>query len=757
MVAPHKLPEFYEMMAQIQAPYKVYIDNVQTLINRAMPANASMKFDFKNYHDFDTIYKNLDDLANQYPNVVQSIVGGKTYEGRKIKGVKVSFKPNNPGVFIESGIHAREWIAPATAMYIFHQLLTSNNTEVRTLAESPVFNPDGYVYTHTTNRLWRKTRKPYGFRCYGCDPNRNWGYEWNTGGSSNNPCSETYAGPMPFSEIETRSMSTYISSISDKFYVYIALHSYSQLLMFPYGYTADRVDNYDLLYDIGMKTITALAKRYGTDYTVGNIAETIYVASGNSADWIKGTYNKSIVYTYELRDGGQYGFLLPPEQIIPTGEETLDSIIAMLREAKTLKKYGYEFDTMRCYNFHYKSIFIMWKTILCMIMGLVTAEQITFDDYKVIKINVTTNRQVELLNQIAKDPDHFSIWKEPSVNKQAELMVAPQKLSEFYELMAQIQAPYKVSIENVQALINQATTAKASETFDFTKYHTLDTIYNYLDDLEKKYPNIVQTVVAGKSYEGREIKGVKISFKQNNPGVFFESSIHAREWIAPATVLYILDQLLTSNNRYVRNLAESHNWYIFPVCNPDGYVYTYTTNRMWRKTRKPYGDNCYGTDPNRNWGYTWQSASNDSGPCTETYPGPAPFSDIEIKSLSKYIKSICNKFYIYLSFHSYSQLLMFPYSYTVEHVDNYNDLETYNKIIMYKETMWLLLLLDEAYGSSVDWVKFACGTPLLFAYELRDQGEYGFLLPSKEIIPTGEETLDSILAILKEATVLGYP
>ncbi|EGI71157.1 Zinc carboxypeptidase A 1, partial [Acromyrmex echinatior] len=180
MVAPHKLPEFYDIMAQIQAPYKVYIENVQTLINRTMPTNASMKFDFKNYYDLDTIYKNLDDLVEQHPNVVQSIEGGETYEGRKIKGVKISFKPDNPGVFIESGIHAMEWIAPATAMYILHQLLTSTDTEVRTLAEShdwyifPVFNPDGYVYTHTTNRLWRKTRKPYGSDCYGCDLNRNW-------------------------------------------------------------------------------------------------------------------------------------------------------------------------------------------------------------------------------------------------------------------------------------------------------------------------------------------------------------------------------------------------------------------------------------------------------------------------------------------------------------------------------------------------------------------------------------------------------
>ncbi|KAG5308073.1 CBPA1 carboxypeptidase, partial [Acromyrmex insinuator] len=345
MVAPYKLREFYKMMAQIQAPYKVYIENVQTLINRTMPTNASMKFDFENYHDLDTIYKNLDDLAKQYPNVVQSIVGGETYKGRKIKGVKVSFKPNNPGVFIESGIYPMEWIAPATAMYILHQLLTSNNKKIRTLAEShdwyifPVFNPDGYVYTHTTNRLWRKTRKPYGSDCYGCDLNRNWDYKWNTGGASNNSCSEIYAGPAPFSEIETSSMSTYINSISDNFYVYIALHSYSQLLMFPYGYTADRVDNYNLLYDIGMKTIRALAKRYGTDYTVGSIAE-IYVASGNTVDWIKGIYNKSIVYTYELRDKYQYGFLLPPEQIIPTGQETLDSIIAMLKKIKTLQNKG---------------------------------------------------------------------------------------------------------------------------------------------------------------------------------------------------------------------------------------------------------------------------------------------------------------------------------------------------------------------------------------------------------------------------------
>lgn len=156
MVAPHILPQFNEIMTQIGISYEVNIENVQELIDQTMPLNRLMSFDFNNYHTLERIYANLNNLAKQYPDNVQIIIGGTTYEGRQIKGVKVSFKANNPGIFIEGGIHAREWISPATAMYILHQVLTSNEMDVRAMAEShdwyifPVFNPDGYVYTHTT-------------------------------------------------------------------------------------------------------------------------------------------------------------------------------------------------------------------------------------------------------------------------------------------------------------------------------------------------------------------------------------------------------------------------------------------------------------------------------------------------------------------------------------------------------------------------------------------------------------------------------
>ncbi|XP_067211704.1 zinc carboxypeptidase [Linepithema humile] len=340
MVAPHKLPEFYDAMAQVNIPYQICIDDVQELIEETTSLSRSRTFDFTSYHTLDVIYKRLDELAAEHPNKVQVVVGGKTYEGRQIKGVKVSFKANNPGIFVEGGIHAREWISPATVMFILEQLLTSKDADVRALAEShdwyifPSFNPDGYVYTHTKNRLWRKTRKPYSVLCYGSDPNRNWDYRWRTGGASSNPCDETYAGSAPFSDIETKSLSEYIKSISDKFYAYISFHSYSQLLMFPYGHTREHLENHDELLAIGSKSIAALKKRYGTEYVTGNIAETIYIATGSTVDYVKGVLRKPISYTYELRDRGRYGFLLPPDQIIPTGEETMDSLVALFKEAK---------------------------------------------------------------------------------------------------------------------------------------------------------------------------------------------------------------------------------------------------------------------------------------------------------------------------------------------------------------------------------------------------------------------------------------
>ncbi|KAF2896241.1 hypothetical protein ILUMI_09935 [Ignelater luminosus] len=351
MVPPHMKYNFEDFLKLQNLKSELYIKNVQKLIDqeRITTKNHTRATDWKRYQTLDEIYAWMDSLQAQYPGIVQSVVGGQSYEGRQIRGVKVSYKSGNKAAFIEGGIHAREWIAPATVTYMLNQLLTSSDPAVRDVAENhdwyifPSVNPDGYVYTHTRDRMWRKTRKPYGL-CVGADPNRNWGYQWMNGGASNNPCFDTYAGSSPFSEIETKSLSDYMETFMDKIEVYFDFHAYSQYLMFPYGHAGLEVPkNNALLHKIGRKAGQVLAQRYGTIYSVGNIPEVIYVASGGSCDWVMNKmdaeHNGGHVYVYELRDTGRHGFLLPADQIIPTGEETLDSVVSIMQDVRASRKH----------------------------------------------------------------------------------------------------------------------------------------------------------------------------------------------------------------------------------------------------------------------------------------------------------------------------------------------------------------------------------------------------------------------------------
>ncbi|XP_073824116.1 zinc carboxypeptidase A 1-like [Musca autumnalis] len=354
VVAPHKVPDFLEIMGVNEIEYKLIESNLQSQLEddeqqvaKSNPNARSIDYNWEQYYELDDTYRWLQQLAVQYPGVVTLIEGGKTYQGRSILGVKISkSKTTKPGIFVEAGIHAREWIAPATATYLINQLLTSNVESVRNIAENydwyvfPHANPDGYVYTHTTDRLWRKTRTPYG-SCFGADPNRNWGFQWNTVGSSNNPCSDTYAGPSAFSEIETRSLSEYIASLKGKIFLYISFHAYSQFLLYPYGHTASLPANAKDLKQVFDVSVAAINKRYGTKYTGGNIYDAIYPASGASVDWAYENVGTKMSFCYELRpSSSSVGFKLPASQIIPTGEETVDSITAMVQEVQKLGYFG---------------------------------------------------------------------------------------------------------------------------------------------------------------------------------------------------------------------------------------------------------------------------------------------------------------------------------------------------------------------------------------------------------------------------------
>lgn len=96
---------------------------------------------------------------------------------------------------------------------------------------------------------------------------------------------------------------------------------------------------------------------------------------------------------------------------------------------------------------------------------------------------------------------------------------------------------------------------------------------NYLYQLSTDYPEIANISVIGRTHENRELILLKISsgIGTNKPSIFIEGGIHAREWISPAQVLYIADQLVTNaSNKY---LYQNVDWYLLPMANPDGYEY----------------------------------------------------------------------------------------------------------------------------------------------------------------------------------------
>ncbi|XP_062435025.1 carboxypeptidase A1-like [Rhea pennata] len=319
-------------------PYTVMIEDVQALVDRErtwtsrrrlLPASSDA-FDYAAYHDLDEIYAFMDLLVAENPALVTKLEIGRTTEGRPIYVLKFSKGgAGRPAVWIDTGIHSREWVTQASGVW-FAKAIASDHEKDEGLAsvldEMDIFleivtNPDGFVFTHTKNRMWRKTRSARsGSLCVGVDPNRNWDAGFGGSGSSGNPCSETYRGPYAHSEPEVKAIVDFVKAHGN-IKAFISIHSYSQLLLYPYGYTTTPAADQEELHQVAEKAVAALSSAYGTQYKYGSIIKTIYQASGGTIDW---TYNQGVKYsfTFELRDTGRYGFLLPAAQIVPTAQET---------------------------------------------------------------------------------------------------------------------------------------------------------------------------------------------------------------------------------------------------------------------------------------------------------------------------------------------------------------------------------------------------------------------------------------------------
>jgi murein tripeptide amidase MpaA len=287
------------------------------------------------YFTLNEIYSRLDSMYARYPNIITpKFQIGTSIENRPIYAVKISDNPNNnedePQVHINSLIHAREPAAMMAVMYYMYYLLENYGTDAevtylvnnREIYFVPVINPDGYEHNRSTNPngggMWRKNRRNNG-GSFGVDLNRNFGYMWglNNVGSSGTPSSETYRGTAPFSEPETQAIRNFCNL--KNFKTALNYHTYSNLLLYPWGYTNQPTPDNDLFVEFSTDMVAF------NGYQNGQPPVILYEVNGAADDWMYGEQDakpKIISMTPEVGSSSD-GFWPPQSRIFPLAMENL--------------------------------------------------------------------------------------------------------------------------------------------------------------------------------------------------------------------------------------------------------------------------------------------------------------------------------------------------------------------------------------------------------------------------------------------------
>jgi predicted deacylase len=345
--APENVEELLKIFRLHRVKYTTKIQDVDKLIqlskvkgtrklhSAAVPApRYSLNWD--DYPSHKQINEFIDELAATHPAFVKTASLGKSYEGRDIRVIQITKAgAGKPNVFVEAGIHAREWIANAVATYTIRELVEKDADHPQYLNNFnfhiiPMANPDGYEFSRSDDRLWRKSRTDFNstLGCKGVDLNRNWPYHWGESGSSTNKCSDIYAGEAPLSDVESQHISRYFRALTPKPELSICFHSAAELWLYPYGYAYNAYpSNVEEIKSLANNAVAALNKVHNQTFKVINSAE-LYPAAGASDDWYQSEGSR-FTYTPELRDNG-YGFVLPPNLIIPSGEEVWAAWKSML-------------------------------------------------------------------------------------------------------------------------------------------------------------------------------------------------------------------------------------------------------------------------------------------------------------------------------------------------------------------------------------------------------------------------------------------
>jgi len=294
-------------------------------------------------------------------------------------------------------------------------------------------------------------------------------------------------------------------------------------------------------------------------------------------------------------------------------------------------------------------------------------------------------------------------------------------------------------------------------------YHSVETLEADLRRLAGDHSEVAELHEIGRSVENRPIWALRLGERRGNTlKMAFLGCHHAREWIAVEVPYLLAEYLLTNaSTNPVQEWFDKGEIWVAPMVNPDGHEYTRTQNRLWRKNRRRNSDGSIGVDPNRNYGYMWGTlnvSTSSHVPRDDTYVGPRAFSEPEVQAVRNLVAR--ELFAGVLTYHSYLQLILFPWGYTSKPIVDPNDhreMEDLAKDMQQlirevhgeKYTVEQSSQLYPTAGDTTDWTYGEYDIPS-FTIELRPDtaAEGGFILPPSQIQPTWEENRPAALQFI---------
>ncbi|MBF0359800.1 MAG: zinc carboxypeptidase [Oligoflexia bacterium] len=297
-------------------------------------------------------------------------------------------------------------------------------------------------------------------------------------------------------------------------------------------------------------------------------------------------------------------------------------------------------------------------------------------------------------------------------------------------------------------------------------FHTYKEVNDELKAANVKYPKITQLLNIGKSLEGRDINGIRISSQVNSPniknqmlpGILFVSLHHAREHVATEMPIKLMEYLLKNYDKdpVVKKLIDSRDIYIVPMINPDGGMFDIKdrTYQYWRKNRRDNGGGEFGTDLNRNYSYFWGTGGSSNDPSSDVYMGSKPFSEPETAALKNFVETHAN-IRVLLTFHTYSELILYPWGHKNAGVGG-KDEEVFVKMgqamsLWNKYTPERASDLYIASGDTCDWA-YGEHQIFCFTFELSPKSGWfggGFYPGAKAIEPTFNANLKPMMYLLE--------